>query len=125
MEKKRILIIDDEVDFTELVKMSLENSGLYEVRIENDSRLALTAAREFRPDLILLDIIMPHMDGTEVARKIRGDSVVSDTPIVFLTATVTKAEIDPEDGTIGGRAFLAKPINALELTACIEKHIKR
>ncbi len=125
MYKKKILVIDDEEDFTDLVKMSLERAGEYEVRTENDSRLAFSAAREFRPDLILLDIIMPYIDGTEIARRIKADADIKDIPIVFLTATITKAEAEPENGVIGGRTFLAKPINVRDLSACIEKHIKR
>ena len=126
MDKKKILIVDDEKDFTQLVKMSLEGMGDYEVRTENDPLEAVAAAREFKPDLILLDIIMPDMDGTEVARKIREDEKIGSTPVVFLTATVTKAETDfVEGGIIGGRAFIAKPVNIRDLISYIEKHTRK
>ena len=75
METKRILVVDDEQGFTMLLKMNLEKKGGYEVRVENDATKALDAAREFRPQVVLLDVVMPEMDGGDVAlsfRKILG-----------------------------------------------------
>src|SRR2546429_396752 len=96
MEKRRILIIDDESGFTRLMKLTLERTGNYIVREENDGTKALETVREFRPDLILLDIVMPKIDGGDVARKIQADPSIKNTKIVFLTAIVSKKE------TIGG-----------------------
>ena len=70
MEKKRILIIDDEAGFTRMVKLNLEKTGQFEVREENKATYALAAAREFKPDLIILDVIMPTMDGGDVFNQI-------------------------------------------------------
>ena len=92
MEKKRILIIDDEASFTRMVKLNLEKTGAFEVREENRAAYALTAAREFKPDVILLDVIMPTMDGGDVAAHIRNDRNLKNTPIIFLTATVSQRE---------------------------------
>lgn len=66
-KEKKILIVDDEEDFTKLIKLNLERTGEYEVEIENGGLRGLAAAREFKPDLILLDILMPDMEGGEVA----------------------------------------------------------
>src|SRR4026207_408556 len=83
-EKKRILIIDDEVSFARMVKINLEKTGMFEVRVENRAAAALPAAREFRPDLVLLDVIMPTMDGGDVAKQIKRDRTLRGTPIIFL-----------------------------------------
>src|SRR6185295_3918644 len=91
-EKKRILIIDDEASFTRMVKLNLEKTGQFDVRAENRAAGALAAAREFKPDLVLLDVIMPTMDGGDVARQIQNDRSLRGTPIVFLTATVSQRE---------------------------------
>lgn len=66
MQPKRILMIDDEVAFTNLVKVNLERTGRYEVRVENRPLCALAAALEFKPDAILLDVVMPELDGGQI-----------------------------------------------------------
>lgn len=124
MAKKKILIVDDEEDFAKLVKLNLERTGNYEVRVEFQGIKAIVAAREFRPNLILLDILMPGMDGGEVAETIRDDKDLKNIPIVFLTAATTKKEVSSHGGIIGGRPFIAKPVSVEELISCIEKNIK-
>jgi len=83
MDKKRILIVDDEKDFTQMVKLNLEETGKYIVRTENIGRQALAAAREFKPHIILLDIVMPDTDGGEIAHNISLDEELSRIPVVF------------------------------------------
>lgn len=124
VNKKRILAVDDEVSFTNLVKLILESTGEYEVRIENSGKKAVSAAREFRPDLILLDIIMPDISGMEVASLLKEDSSLINTPVVFLTAIVTEKEVEAQK-KLGEQVFIAKPIAANELIECIEKNIKK
>ena len=124
-EKKRILIIDDEVSFARMVKMNLEKTGSFEVRVENRAAAALPAAREFRPDLVLLDVIMPNMDGGDVAKQIKRDRTLRGTPIVFLTATVSKREAGDGGFNSGGELFLAKPVSVEALIACINEHIRK
>lgn len=119
MGKKRILLIDDEVSFTRMLRLNLEKTGAYEVREENKGARGLAAAREFKPDLILLDVIMPDADGGDVASQIKADQSLKDTPIVFLTAVVTKKE----EGMVGGHPFIAKPVGAKELVECIERNL--
>lgn len=123
--KKRILVIDDEVSFARMVKMNLEKSGEFEVRVENRAMNALSAAREFLPDLILLDVIMPGMDGGDVSKQIKRDRNLKGTPIVFLTATVSRREAGEGGLNSGGELFLAKPVSVEALVACINEHIRK
>ena len=123
-EKKRILIVDDESGFTRLLKLTLEKTNRYIVREENDGTRAREAAREFRPDLVLLDIVMPKIDGGDVASQLKSDPTLKDTRIVFLTAIVSKQDAMP-GGMIGGYPFLAKPVSLAALAACIEENLAR
>jgi CheY-like chemotaxis protein len=125
MSKKqsRILIVDDEKVTTRLLRMTLEQTGKYEVRAENDSTQVLSAALEFRPDLIVLDVIMPDMDGGDVAAAIKAHPMLDKVPIVFLTATVRKSEVDARGGVLGGYPFLAKPASTEAIVEFIDKHL--
>ena len=123
--KARILIVDDEVAFTRMVKLNLEKAGEFEVRIENRATGALAAARNFKPDLILLDVIMPSMDGGDVQNQIKRDRTLRDTPIIFLTATVSKREAGEGGMNSGGELFLAKPVTVENLVACINERIRK
>src|SRR5437867_391881 len=89
MDKKRILIVDDEADFNLLVKLNLEATGHYEVKSETHPERALPAARQFQPHLILLDVMMPQLNGGEVASRLRAEPGLDRIPILFLTAMVT------------------------------------
>jgi CheY-like chemotaxis protein len=121
-EMRRILIVDNDADTTHLVKVLLERTGHYLVLEENDATKAHQSARNFRPDLILLDIVMPEADGGEVAARIEADPELQNTPIIFLTALVTRAEA--KSGlNIQGHPFLAKPVSIPELIDAIEEHL--
>ncbi len=122
MEKKRILLVDDDPDFTGLLKLNLEQTGDYEVRAENRPEDALDAARAFKPDLIFLDIIMPNMRGGAVAAQLEADAELKETPVVYLTAVVPE-ETRKHQSRMGGRPFLAKPVSPPEMLATIEKYI--
>jgi CheY-like chemotaxis protein len=124
MAKKRILVVDDEEGFTRLVKLNLEHAGQYEVRVENKGLLGLAAAKEFKPDLIFLDIMMPDVDGGDVCYQLENDKATKSIPIVFLTAVAKKEEVRENWGTIGGHPFIAKPVSARELIDCIQRKIK-
>ena len=124
-EKKKILIIDDEVSFARMVKMNLEKTGCFEVRMEHKATYAVAAAREFRPDLVLLDVIMPNMDGGDVANQIKRDRLLKGTPVIFLTATVSKHEAGDAGFNSGGELFLAKPISVETLIQRINEHIRK
>ncbi len=119
--KKRILVVDDEVALTRMIKLNLERSGDYEVRTENHGVKVLSVVREFWPDLIFLDVMMPGMSGDEVAQQLRETPVLAGIKIVFMTAIVTKEETSEMSGNIGGNEFLAKPVKTEELVETIER----
>ena len=123
MDKIRILLIDDEPSFTRMLKLSLERRG-YEVMVENNGAYAHTVAQDFMPDFIFLDVIMPDIDGGDVAAKIRSDPVLKNVPVVFLTAGVSKETTRVKGNVIGGQTYLAKPISVDEVVRCIEKTLK-
>jgi CheY-like chemotaxis protein len=109
---RKILLVDDEAGFTELLKMNLERSGGYEVRIENDSTRALAAARSFMPDAIILDVVMPGMDGGDVHAALQGDPLLARIPVFMLTALVDSNELS--EGAVaqaGSQLVLPKPVN--------------
>ena len=122
-EKKRILIVDDEAHNTRLLKLYLDRTNDYVVREENDARRALAVAEEFQPHLLLLDVMMPGMDGGELASYFQASPRLKSVPIVFLTAAVTKGEVEAGGGRLGGYPFLAKPIVLTELVACLKYHL--
>ncbi len=119
---KKILIVDDEAGFTRLMKLTLQMTGEYEVVEENDGARAYATAKEERPDLILMDIVMPRVDGGDAAAQIRCDPALCHIPIVFLTAIVSLKEA-VAGGLIGGFPFLSKPVRIEALRACIKEHL--
>jgi CheY-like chemotaxis protein len=123
MSKKKILVVDDVANFTYSLRRSLEATGKYEVREENSGALAYASAQQFQPDLILLDVVMPDMDGGSVAAKIQDDENLKHIPIVFLTGTLKTKEAKPTGSNIGGRTFLAKPVELDDLITCIENQL--
>jgi CheY-like chemotaxis protein len=125
MSKKRILVVDDETSITRLLKLNLEQTGNYEVREENFGAKAVEAAQEFKPDLVLLDIMMPDMDGSDVAAGLKEDPALRKTPVVFLTAAVKKEELGAPEGMIGGRMYIAKPLNVKGVISVIEKTLAK
>src|SRR2546423_7483508 len=110
MGKKRILVVDDETSITRLLKMNLELIGNYEVREENSGARAIETAREFNPDLILLDVMMPDLDGGDVAAALKQDRALRKTPVVFLTAAVTLEELSAACGKNGGHTYIVMPL---------------
>ena len=121
IDKKRILVVDDEKGFTHMLKMAL--SANYEIHEVNRPGDALGAAREFRPDLILLDVVMPTFDGGDLAAQFRSDPSLASVPIVFVTAIVSPADGEREQ-VIDGYPFIAKPVSSEKLTQTIEKYLK-
>ena len=122
--KRRILIIDDDGNSTHLIKVLLERTGVYLVLEENDPTKAHQAARDFKPDVILLDIMMPGTDGADVAAQIEADLDLQRTPIIFLTGLVTKAEAKAIL-SFQRHPVLAKPISVPELINAVEENLRR
>jgi CheY-like chemotaxis protein len=108
-----------------MIKLNLEQTGRYEVRTENQGIKAIEAAREFRPDLILLDVMMPGMLGSEIAEQLQADPQLRAIKFVFLTAVVTKEEALRSSGQIGGHTFVAKPISADDLCRLVEDQLRQ
>lgn len=115
------MVVDDEAGFTKLLKMNLEKTGEYEVMTENQSTKALEVARKFMPDLVLLDIVMPDMDGGDVAAQFQDDPLLRRVPVIMLTALV--AEGETSTGSVaqsGTMSVLPKPVNMDVLITCLE-----
>lgn len=121
--QKRILVVDDDVDVTHVIRLILLETGHYDVRVVNHAQLAAKAVQQFRPDLVLLDVMMPDCDGGTVAAEIRACPETADTRIVFLTAAVTGEEA--RKGPIGGETYLEKPVCRERLIAAVNSHLGR
>jgi two-component system OmpR family response regulator len=124
MPKKRILIVDDEPKFTQMVRFNLEKTGVYEVMEVNHPKQALEAATRFKPDLVLLDVMMPGMDGGDVAAQFQRDPGLKDVPVMFVTAAVARSEAGQHGYRSGGDIFLAKPITLDALLAAIAENLR-
>lgn len=123
-EKKRILIVDDEKNFTDMVKLNLIATGEFDVKTENNGAGALVAAKIFKPDLIFLDVIMPDVDGGTVLEQLKDDIYTRDIPVVFLTAIVAEGEATTIGGIISGYPLLSKPVSVVKLIGAIKRYTK-
>jgi CheY-like chemotaxis protein len=123
-DKRKVLIIDDEKGFTSMLQLNLESMGSFDVRVENNSFNALEVAAQFQPDIILLDVIMPQMEGPDIAQGLRQHELLKNIPVIFLTATITKDEVNAGNGTIAGCTFVAKPSSFKELLASIQRNLQ-
>jgi CheY-like chemotaxis protein len=117
--EKRILIVDNEAELTDVLKIALEALGGFCVQSENDPERTVAAAKEFAPDLIVMDIKMPGLDGADVAIQLKEEPSLSETPIVFLTGTVTAPEIVRHGDKIGGLRFFPKTMRLDAMVACL------
>lgn len=115
--RKRILVADDEPLTTELLALVLAFGG-YEVVEAHDGREALERAREVRPDVVLLDVMMPQLLGVEVARSIRADPALADTPVVLFSC-IDESEVDWRGA--GADLFLQKPMDIRRLPEMMER----
>jgi DNA-binding response OmpR family regulator len=125
MDKRRVLIVDDETGLTRMVKLTLERTNRYEVREENNAATAVATAREYQPDVIILDVVMPGQDGGQVLAQLRADTALQKVPVIFLTATMDRESVKSRHGQIGGQPLLAKPVDLKELTRGIEQALKQ
>ncbi|HAM73494.1 MAG TPA: DNA-binding response regulator [Verrucomicrobiales bacterium] len=123
MPKPRILIVDDEPDVIELLEFNLRQAG-YDVTSAEDGAAGLKKAREIAPDLIVLDLMLPEMDGTEVCKQLRREPTTARTPIVMLTAKA--AEIDRVLGLeLGADDYVTKPFSPRELVLRVRGLLRR
>jgi CheY-like chemotaxis protein len=122
--KIKILLIDDEEDFCFFVKLNLEKTGKYEVLTTTDSSSVLIMVSKECPDLVLLDIIMPEMNGGQIAGMLLDNPKTKSIPVLFVTAIASRSELQSQEGVIGGRQFIAKPVSPEELIAKIDSVLK-
>jgi CheY-like chemotaxis protein len=121
-EKPRILIVDNSSQFARGARLLLDQSGKYVACTVNDPRRALETARSFKPDLVLVDLIMPQADGSEVAAQLEADWALHSVPIVFVTTLITPEEA--RDGRrIDGHRIVAKPVRSPDLLRIVEENL--
>jgi CheY-like chemotaxis protein len=120
--KPRILIVDDNSRFSHSARLILQESGQYVVCEENDAASAVETARSFRPDLILLDLVMPQLDGAEVAAQVESDWALHGVPIVFVTGLVTRDEAR-NGQRIDGHRVVSKPVSSFDLLGAVEESL--
>ncbi|NDJ79007.1 MAG: response regulator transcription factor [Chloroflexi bacterium] len=119
----RILVVDDDSVVAESIRAILEDAG-YDVTVVNDGQSALDVLQDTAPDLVVLDIIMPDMDGIEVCRRIRAKPFFARLPVIFLTAKSRPADI-ARGLDAGGDDYLVKPFDVIELPARIRAQLRR
>jgi CheY-like chemotaxis protein len=117
-----VLIADDDADILALVKAVLERSG-HEVVAVRDGAEALASVGARKPDLAVLDIAMPEVDGLEVLRRLRADATTSDLPVVLLSARAQEADVK-RGFAIGASAYLKKPFSPRELSEQVAKLLR-
>ena len=120
---KRVLVVDDESDVTELLEYKFKQAG-FAVRALNDPLRAIGLARDLRPDLIVLDVMMPELSGIQLLRMIRSDALLRDTPVLFLTAK-SETEDRLKGLETGADDYLAKPFDARELLLRAQALLRR
>lgn len=111
-ENHRILVIDDDEQVTRVISEFLRRSGEYEVEAVNDPSAAVQVAKDFAPDLVVLDIIMPGMDGGELLAALHDVPELADVRAIFLTGLVTEAEVGVTGSYKAGHPIIAKPVRS-------------
>lgn len=110
----KILHIEDESDIQEVARIALEDVGGFSVEVVGSGREGLTAARDAMPDLILLDVMMPGMDGPTTLKELRGCPATASIPVIFMTAKAQRHEID-QYLALGALGVITKPFNPMTL----------
>jgi DNA-binding response OmpR family regulator len=124
MQVWRVLLIDDEKGFTDMVSVNLEQSGKFKVGVENEPLKAVDTAREFAPDIVVLDIVMPKKNGYDILSSFSKEPKLKNVPVIVLTALVSN---DETSGAAvvrsGGEVILAKPVSSVTLIETIEARL--
>lgn len=123
MPKQRILLVDDEIDFVEVLSTRLEANG-FEVLPAYDGEEALEKVKEAKPDLIILDIMMPKINGFDVCRKLKLDQNYKDIPIIMLTAKFQASDIK-FGSAMGADAYITKPFEPQVLLGKVNELLKK
>jgi CheY-like chemotaxis protein len=118
----KILYVDDEADIRDVAQMSLELDPELDVRTCSSGRQAVTIAAEWMPDLILLDVMMPEMDGPATLRALRYQPATAEVPVVFITAKSQSAEVEALL-RIGAKGVIPKPFDPMALAGTVKAHL--
>jgi DNA-binding response OmpR family regulator len=121
---KRVLVVDDDRVIQQLLEVNLELEGYEVVATAADGREALDKIAELKPDLVILDIMMPKMDGLEVCRRLRADPALAKIPVILLSARAQDMDIR-EGLDIGAAAYLTKPFDPVELLEVVGRLSKK
>lgn len=113
INQARVLVVDDEPEITDIVETFLTESG-YTVGVENNAQAAIEAAKKFQPDLILLDIMMPGMDGYSICNQIKAEPTLTHIPVIFLTGKDRNDDMG-RSFKVGGDMFIKKPFSCERL----------
>ncbi len=119
--KKTVMLIDDEVDFCYFLKKNLELTGEFEVVTSYDGEDGIRKIKLHRPDVILLDIMMPGLSGPDVAAELKNDESTRNIPVVFSTAIIQEQEAKQSKNVIGGWHYIAKPIEMDKLLVLLRQ----
>ena len=115
----RVLVVDDDRVIQQLLEVNLELEG-YEVKRAENGEEALKLVREFKPDVMLLDVMMPKLDGREVCRRIKADPKTAHVPVIFLSARAQ--DMDVNSGLeLGASAYITKPFDPVDLLQTVER----
>ena len=115
----RVLIVDDDKVIQQLLEVNLELEG-YEIAKASNGEEALSRVRDFGPDLVLLDVMMPKVDGREVCRRMKADPAMAEIPVIFLSARAQ--DMDVESGLeLGASAYITKPFDPVELLDTVSR----
>jgi two-component system OmpR family response regulator len=120
MEIRKILLAEDEEDIRKVAQISLQFRGGWTVNLASDGEECLAKAAQERPDLILLDCMMPKLDGYETCRRLKQDPALREIPVIFLTAKSQESEVR-KGLAMGAVGYLIKPFNPMSLAAEIRE----
>ncbi len=123
MSQRIVLIVDDDPDCVELTKIALEKSGRYIVFSQCDPRQGVAYAKKLSPDIILLDIVMPHMSGLDVLSRLKKDKKTMHIPVIIFSSLADGCS-KLEASRLYGDSYLEKPVNSPLLLETIEKILK-
>ncbi len=122
--KRNVLIVDDEVMYTSLFKKLMEQTDHYTVETVNDSLMAIDAIKAFKPHIVVLDCMMPNVNGFELAGQIQSDPDLKDIPFVFLTAYETEPKASENCQYRGSQIFLPKTMAMAQLDEALQLILK-
>ncbi|MDD5347947.1 MAG: response regulator [Candidatus Omnitrophica bacterium] len=117
--KKTVMVIDDEPDFCFFLKQNLEAAGDFGVVTISDAVRAVSQIRSVKPDIVLLDVMMPGVSGPDIAQELKNDVQTKNIPVVFLTAIVEEEQVKQKQNLIGGWLYISKPVKIDELVALV------